>query len=764
LPDPRSRAAALERFATDLNARRPVREVRGTCSLCEACCGAIFELQGDKLLRVKADRDDPLSLGFICPKGAMLPQLDDDPDRLRTPMLRRDDELVPVSWDEAFQFVAERVDAIVRAHGRQAFAAYVGNAAGHSLELYLYVADFLEALGTMNVFTAGMIDQVPRQAVSALVWGSATSVTIPDLDRCKLLWIIGANPAESNGSLLTAPGIMRRLDTIKKRGGRIVVFDPRLTLTARRATKHVPVRPSSDAALLAAVAHVLLKEGPPQSRALDLCGDVAWLEALFAPFPPEAVADTCGIPAATITELARELRDSDGAAVYGRMGTTTQGFSTLLCWLMDVVNILAGNIDQPGGAMFTAPLYAQENTIGKAGSGEGKGFGRWHSRVSKAPEVLGELPLHCLPEEIETAGEGQVRALFAIAGNPALSNPDSVRFVKALKNLQLLVSVDIYVNETNRHADVILPGPSRLAKPNYDVWFYQFAVRHYGRYSLPARRLHSHERSEREILLRLMAIAQGLAWDSDIDALEHRQVLAAIATETQRENSAIQGQNPAEILASLQGSHAVERRLDFNIRIGPHGDGFGARTGISLHDLIASPQGLDLGPLEPRLPDLLRTPSGKIELLHPFVESELERLLEWMKKPKPEFVLVGERQLRSNNSWMHNLPGLSHRNRRCALSINSADAKRLRLAEGGCVRVGTATGAIVVPARVSDDIARGVVSLPHGWGHEELSRTQRIAAADPGANVNLITSGDNKDPITGTSQVNGFTVTLQAVE
>ncbi|VWX50605.1 molybdopterin-dependent oxidoreductase [Novosphingobium sp. 9U] len=735
-------------------------KVTGTCSLCEASCAAVMDVEEGRIVRVRPDPEDALSAGFICAKGAAIPEIEANPARLDGPLLRRNGVLEPATWEEAFRFISDRLQAVHEQHGRDSVAVYAGNGLSHNLGMQTYIGDLIRGLGTKNLFTAGTLDQIPRQAVSALLYGSASSVTIPDLDRNQLLWIIGANPAESNGSLITAPGFLRRLQAIQERGGRVVVIDPRRTMTAKRASEHIAIRPSADAAFLAAVAHELLRLGPVPSRALSLCGDLSDLSAMLAPFAPEAAAGHCGIDADTIRRLAKELRDTPSASLYGRMGTTTQVFASLVCWLMDIVNILAGNMDAIGGAMFCTPLFAQDNTIGTPGRGKGMTFGRWRSRVRQAPEVLGELPTACLVEEIETPGEGQVKALFVAAGNPIISNPNAADVSRALRSLDLLVCLDIHVNQTGSLADVVLPSPPRLAKSNYDVMFYQFAVRLYGRYTPAYRPLEPDERSDREILLRLAAIARHED-PANFEDHEREGLLKQVEREVNRVGSRIEGRDPLEIVAMLERLSPQERKLDFAFRIGPHGDAFGARAGITFETVRHAEHGLDLGPLQPRLPEVLRTRSGTIEWRQPFVADELARLDDWLKAEQPRFIMVGRRQLRSNNSWMQHIPSLQHKTRKCRLQMNDGDALELGLADGDLASVSTGSGQIEVEVAVTEDIASGVVSMPHGWGPGPNGTITNPAVQ--GANINTLTDAQATDPLTGTACLNGYAVQITPI-
>lgn len=738
---------------------------RATCSLCEACCACLVDVEDDQVVRVRPDPDDPLARGYICAKGAAIPEYEADPNRLRRPMVRKNGQLTSATWEEAFDLVQDRLPSIQQEHGRNSVAVYMGNGAGRNSELSA-MSHLIAALGTQNYYTSGTLDQIPFFAVNTLLFGHEHSAPIPDVDRCRLLWIIGANPSESNGSMLTAPGIVGRLSRIKKEGGRIIVFDPRRTATAKRASEYHPIVPSGDAAFLASVAHVLLDVGPVGSQALKLCGDISVLKDALAPFSPEATEQASGIAAGTARKLAIELKETQSAAVYGRMGSTTQQFSSLTCWLMSLVNILAGNLDVVGGSMFTKPIFSQVNTTGKPGRGRGAvgRMGRWHSRVRKAPEMFGELPVSCLPEEMMIPGDGQVRALILCGGNPVISNPRPARMAGLLQELDLFVSFDIYVNESNRLADVIFPSPPRLARHQFEEYFYKFAVRNYARYTPAFRSLSKGEKSDRETILRLATIARGEPWTTDIEAAENTILEQLVKKEISRPASPISDRSPAEIIEHLRDLPPYEARIDLGIRLGPYGDAFGARVGIGLQDLKDNPAGLDMGPLEPRLPEVLRTPSGQIEIIQDFALNELDRLLSWLQERRPKFVLVGRRQLRSLNSAMHNVPSLQHKTRSCNLTVNSDDARDLGLNEGDLACVANKNGSIQVPVELSEDIAQGVVCLPHGWGHADLAQFQDVAAENPGVNVNILTDPEATDPLTGTVQLNSIPVEICRAE
>ncbi|MCK6556057.1 molybdopterin oxidoreductase family protein [Candidatus Binatia bacterium] len=736
------------------------------CPLCEATCGLALTVEGRGVTAVRGDDADVFSHGFVCPKGAALADLDTDPDRLREPLVRRDGVHVPVSWEDAFAEVERRLTPIVAAHGTNAVGAYVGNPNAHNLALLTYGQVFLRALRTPNIFSASTVDQIPKQLACGLMFGSFLSVPVPDIDRTDLLVILGANPVDSNGSLWTVPDFPGRLRALRQRGGRCVVVDPRRTRTAEAAGEHVAIRPGTDALFLFAIVNTLFAEGLVRPGSLaDLATGSDAVRTAAAPFTPAAVAAACGISADTTQHLARDLAAAERAVVYGRIGTCAQTFGTLASWLVDVINILTGHLDRPGGAMFPlAPAFAA-NAEGASGSGRGVRIGRRHSRVRRAHEVMGELPTACLAEEIETPGEGQIRALFTVAGNPVLSTPNGARLARALDRLELMVSVDIYLNETTRHADIVLPGLSPLETGHYDVVFPQLAYRNAARYSPPVFAPPSGRPTEWEILLRLAGIVMGQGAGADLRSLDDFVIGAQVQRAVDNPHSPVHARDAGDIFAALAPRVGPERLVDLALRTGPYGDAFGARPGgLSLARLEAEPHGVDLGPLAPRLPDLLRTPSGKIELAPRAIMGDVARLRAALSDGGGErpFRLVGRRHLRSNNSWMHNLPSLSGGRDRCTLQVNPADAGRLGLSDGSRARITSRAGSVEAAVEVTAAIMPGVVSLPHGWGHHLDGTRLRLAAVRPGVNSNLLTDEEALDPISGNAVLNGIPVSVEA--
>ncbi len=743
-----------------------------TCPLCEAGCGLEIGLKTESdgretVTRIRGDQLDVFSHGFICPKGSTLKHLHEDPDWLRQPHVKVDGSFVPVSWDEAFETIAQAIRPILDAHGRDAAAVYLGNPNAHSLAPMFYNRTLIKAMGTRNRFSASTVDQRPKEVSAAMMFGSV-AVPVPDLDRTDYLLMLGANPLASNGSLCTAPDFPGRLRRIQERGGTIVVVDPRRSETAEVADRHLAIRPATDAHFLAAIANTLLEDGTAAPGPLTaVTSGLDELGELLAPFTPESVAASTGLTAEEIRDVAGELIAAPTAAVYGRIGTTCQDFGTVSSWLVDVVNLLTGNLDRVGGAMFPTGAAGQPSTKGEPGRGRGFRMGRVASRVSGAPECFGEFPVSVLPEEIETPGQGQVRILVTVAGNPANSNPNSNRMNAALESLDFMVCVDPYINETTRHADVILPPPSPLQKPHYDLALLNFAVRNVANYSPPVLPLETTQLGEGRILLRLAAVfngapASGPEAESAADLLDEQaaQGLAGAAVSDRFGNVA--ERSPSELMEAAGDRRGAERMLDITLRTGPYGDGFiSGAEGISLATLERHPHGVDLGPLEEhRLPGILRTPSATIELLNDMLRSELARLSGSLADAPPQMVLIGRRHIRSNNSWMHNIGVLTKGRNRCTLQIHPDDAERLGIADGAPARVTSRVGELVVDTECTDVVRPGVVSIPHGFGQNAPGVRLRVAAEYRGVNTNVLTDERDVDPISGNVALNGVAVTV----
>jgi len=732
------------------------------CPFCEATCGLTLTIEAGRVTSARGDREDVFSSGYICPKGASFGELDGDPDRLSAPLIRRDGELVEVSWDEAFQAAADGLGAVLRDHGGPSVAVYIGNPNAHTIAGGLYVPLIIKGLGTHQTFSASTLDQMPKHVALGLMFGNPVAFTVPDVDRTDLLVVIGANPLVSNGSLATVADFGGKLKALRKRGGRLVVIDPARTRTAELADRHLAPRPGTDAALLFALVHTLFDEGPVTEHLNGLADHVVGVEevrALAEEFTPELVAEHCGIPAEAIRELARDLATASAAVVYGRIGTSTVEFGSVGSWLVDVINVLTGNLDRAGGAMFPQSPIAQAPRPPKPG----RGFrtGRWHSRVSGHPEVLSELPAAALSEELETPGEGQAKAVITIAGNPVLSAPDGDRLSRALEGIGFMLSVDPYLNETTCHADVILPPPPPSRSAHFDVALSSTPVRNNARYSPPAVPLPPGRPDEPEILSRLALILYGMGPFADPALVDEQVIGMTLAKEVADPDSPVAGRNPEELTAMLPRGRGYERRLDMMLRLGPYGDGFGANPGgLTLERLKDAPHGIDFGPLQPRLPEVLRTPSGRIELAPEPLVADVARLKASLTRGADGFVLIGRRHLRSNNSWMHNVPALGGGSNTCTLQIHPADAAELGITDRA--RIKGPGGELEAPVELTEAIRRGVVSLPHGWGHDRRGTKQAVAAGRPGVNVNQLNDGTSLDPLSGTAVLNGIPVQVAA--
>jgi anaerobic selenocysteine-containing dehydrogenase len=730
------------------------------CPFCEAACGLEIELEQQQPVRIRGDAADVFSAGFLCPKAVALKDLHEDRDRLRTPLIKRDGVFVEATWEQAWDEIARRLPPIIARDGADAVATVLGNPVAHKMSLMLYFPRLAKALGTRNMYSASSVDQVPKMLSVGLMFGNFLSVPVPDIERSDYLLILGANPMVSNGSMWTVPDFRGKAKALRARGGRIVVIDPRRTETADVADAHHFIRPGGDVFFLLGLVHTLFDEDlvRPGRLAEHLAGLEQLRDAVRA-YAPERMAARCGIAAGTMRTLARELAAARRGAVYGRIGTCTQQFGTLASWLIDALNILTGNLDREGGVMFPQAAAFAGNTRGKPGIGRGVTTGRYRSRVSGAAEVVGELPVTCLAEEIDTPGPGQVKALIAIAGNPVLSAPNGPRLAAALEQLEFMVSMDIYLNETSRHADVILPGVSPLEDAHYDVSFTQLSHRNHARYSAPVLPRADGLPDEWESMLRLTAIVKGLGAGADIGALDD-----ALLEDELRKSV---GDAAPQLMAALSPQRGVERLLDLGLRSGPYGDQFGRRPGgLTLAKVRAAPSGIDLGALQPRIPEVLRTPSGKIELAPPMLLDDLARVDAGLAAPAPELVIIGRRQLRSNNSWMHNLPVLAKGAYRCTALVHPRDAERLGLGDGASADISTigsagqAARSIRVQVELSEQMMPGVVSLPHGWGHDLPGTRLGVAAERPGANLNVLLDENQRDPLSGNAVLSGIPITM----
>jgi anaerobic selenocysteine-containing dehydrogenase len=720
-------------------------------------CGLEIHVEGDQVALIRADRDDVWSKGHLCPKGTTLGHLHHDPDRLRAPMVRDGETWREVSWDEAFRRCSELLAPVIEEHGIEAVTAYVGNPLAHNFSLGRYVGILIGMSGIPMIYSAGTVDQWPKNVSSHLMYGGMWKIPVPDIQRTDLLVVMGANPHASQGSLLACPDVMGEIDAIRDRGGTVIVVDPRRTGTAAAADEWLPITPGTDAALLLAVAQVVFADGLVElGHVADRIDGLERFGELVADWTPERVAPVTGIPADRVRALARELATTERAVVYGRIGLCNQEFGTLASWLVDVVNVLTGHFDAVGGLMFARPAVWSVTDLPMPGlEGGAPNFGRWKTRVRGAPEVLGHVPVSCLAEEIATPGAGRIRALFTVAGNPVLSTPGGDRLDAALPELDCMISVDNWLNETTRHAHVILPGLSALEQPHHDDLIWKFAVGSAANYS-PAIFPPAEGRPEEwEIMIRLAGACLGQnAAEVDVAAVDDGffDVLAGI--------KGIDGATARE----RYDAGGPVRLLDLTLRTGPFGDRYGEEPdGLTLEKLEANPHGIDLGPNAPCLDDVLETADGKVHLAPEYITDDLPRLAARLDRPAEDLVLVSRRHIRSNNSWMHNVTVLVKGKDRCTLLVHPDDAARSGIRDGDLARVTSAAGSVDVTAEVTEDIRPGVVSLPHGWGHNLPGTRLSVANGHAGVNTNVLAPGTFVDVISGNAAVNGIPVSIAAV-
>jgi anaerobic selenocysteine-containing dehydrogenase len=682
------------------------------CNLCEAICGLTFKLDGNTITSIRGDDDDPFSRGHICPKAIALKDIHEDPDRLRTPVLRNGSDWHPIEWDDAFELVATQLAEIIREHGNDAVALYAGNPNVHNFGHLLNFPPIAKLIGTRNVFSASSVDQMPQQLVSYWMFGHQFLIPIPDIDHTDHFLILGGNPIASNGSMMTVPDVAKRLKAIQTRGGQVVVLDPRRTETAEVASAHHFIRPGSDAAFLAALINTLREESllrVPDADKLTGLDDA--LDAVKA-LTPERVAPFTGIEAATIRTIAREFANAKSAVAYGRMGTTTQAFGATNQWLIYLLNLVTGNLDRIGGALLTTPVLPITGPGTRAG-----GHGRWHSRVRKLPETNGEIPVAALAEEMLTPGEGQVRALFTTAGNPVLSTPNGNQLDRALAGLSFMVSVDIYINETTRHASVILPPTSPLNHDHYDSVFNAFAVRNVTRFNKAIWQRAEHERYDWEIFA---GIGSRLA--------------ARLARDYRSPPSV------KDVVNAVAARH----------------------PNASLDQMLAAPHGIDLGPLTPSLFSRLQTADGKIQCAPPLLVADIVRVEAALIGPTQALQLIGRRHVRSNNSWMHNSHRLVKGKARHQLLMHPSDLAARALTDGQSVTVTSRVGEVTITVVASEDLMPGVVSIPHGFGHQRVGVKQIVAVAHAGVSANDLTDEMVVDSLSGNSVLNGVPVTVTA--
>ena len=691
-----------------------------TCNLCEAMCGLEIKYNNTGVVSIKGDKEDTFSNGHICPKAVALQDLYTDKDRLKSPIKKTKTGWQEITWEEAFDEVANKIQSIQKKYGNNAVGTYKGNPTVHNFGMMLFGSDFSKSLKTQQKYTATSVDQLPHHISSLKMFGHQMLIPIPDIDNTDFMLIIGGNPAVSNGSMMTAPDFSNRLKAIQKRGGKFVVIDPRHTETAKIADQHLFIKPGKDALLLMALLYVIFDENLTKKETLQKHSN-NWdlIKNIAKKYSPEQVAEIIGISADEIKNLARSFSKAKTAVCYGRLGISTQEFGGVCTWLINTINIVTGNFNKKGGAMFTLPaadLVGMAVKTGTTGS-----FDRRRSRLRNLPEYSGEYPVVALAEEILTKGEGQIKAMITMAGNPVLSTPNGKKLAKAFEQLEFMVAIDIYINETTQYADIILPTTTGLETAHYDLAFHQLAVRNTTKYSPVLFKKTENQKHDWEILNALTKKLSGK-------------------------------ENPA----------TPEMILDYMLQNGPYKD-----ENISVKTLKENPHGIDLGPLKPCLPKRLFTKDKKIELAPDLFLADLDRLeiqaKYWQEEEKSvyNFSLIGRRHLRSNNSWMHNSTRLTKGKELCTLLVNPKDAEKLQFKNKEMVRVSSVVGSVDIAIEISNEMMPNVVSIPHGWGHNYENIKMETAQKNAGVSINDLTNPDKIDALTGNANFSGTKVKIE---
>ncbi len=691
-----------------------------TCNLCEAICGLEVKVENNTVLSIRGDEQDVFSKGHICPKAVGMKDLHEDPDRLKTPLVKRDGKWIDVSWQEAYALAAKGIIDTQIKYGKDAVGIYQGNPSVHNLGTSLFSPDFVRSLKTKNRYSATSVDQLAHHLAAEYMFGNQLFIPVPDINRTDFWLILGGNPMVSNGSMMTAPDIRGKLRDIQDRGGQVVVIDPRFTETAEKADQHLFIRPGSDIYLLLSMIHIILFNDKMELKHLENCIDadeITAIKAAVAQFTPELAEEKTGIPAVDIQGLTDSFLSAKSAVCYGRLGVSASKYGGLSHWAINTINILSGNFDKAGGAMFTNPAVNVSSRKSKT-----KRFKRWSSRVRGLPEYGGELPSSTLAEDILTPGEGQIKAMITSCGNPVLSVPNGTKMDSAFESLDFMVCIDIYLNETTKHADVILPPATGLETPHYAIAFHNLAVHNSAKYSEPAV-----EKSE------------GAKFDWEI------------FSELGKACAAYQFQQTGEAIPD-KPEYTLEQKLDMLLSFGPHK--------LNLETLKKHPHGIDIGPLTSQLPGRLLTDNQQIHVFPDIYQESIETLRK-SSQDDDGFLLIGRRNLRSNNSWMHNLHRMVKGPNTCTALIHPTDASRLQISTGEIIEVSSDVGQVQIEAEVSEEIMPGTISIPHGWGHNRSGIRMSIAQEHAGVSFNDLADEKLVDELSGVSVINAIPIQVK---
>ena len=653
--------------------------------------------------------------------------LHEDSDRLRHPVERTANGWKEIGWPEALDKVAAGIQSVQKKHGQNAFGIYLGNPNVHNLGGMLTIKHLLTSIKTRSRFSATSIDQLPHHIVCMHLFGHMLRIPVPDVNRTQYMLIIGGNPLASNGSIMTAPNMRQKLKDIKARDGKVVVIDPRRTETADIASEHHFIRPATDVLLLLAMLNEIYLQGyadkarVKNNRAAALAPEIARLADFAKDYSAESVAEITGIAAKEIKRLVKEFCEAESSVCYGRMGVSVQEFGLLSQYLIMLINIVTGRLDEVGGLMFPNPAV---DVVNNSGPGY---LGKRHSRVSNLPDFNGDYPVVAMADEMLVEGAGQLKGFMTVAGNPVLSTPNGEKLDTAFANLDFMVAIDYFVTETSRHAHIILPPVSPLERDHYDVTFNNFAVHNVAKYS---KALFAKQRSAKH------------DWQIYLELAKRLDKKAVLATKVER------------LIIKVLGPKFV---LNQGLKRGPY-------KGLNLKQLKKNPHGIDLGSLKTMLPQALKHKDKQIHLNVDFYQADLERVQEVMQDyDDKQILLIGRRHVRSNNSWLHNSYRLVKGKPRCTLMLHPETAKQYGIEDGQNVKVTSRVGSVTIVAEVTDELMPNVVSIPHGWGHGRKGVKQKIAQAHAGVSVNDLTDDTLIDQLSGNAAVNGVPVQLEAI-
>ncbi|MBT4521317.1 MAG: molybdopterin-dependent oxidoreductase [Halieaceae bacterium] len=748
---------------SDTADNKAIETLYRSCPTCEASCGLTLKIDRQKrqILSVKGDPEDHRSRGYVCAKSQAFRYVYEDCERVTQPLKKviadnGEPSWQAVDWETALSEVGKRLADIRSRHGKDAIAMYYGNPNGHNFHTMIYTELFISLLDTERFFSAGSVDQQPKNLSSDLLYGNPWLFSVPDLSRSDFFVCMGANPVVSQGSLLGGPDAKGRIEALMQRGGHAVVIDPRKTETADCCSEHIFIRPGTDAFLLFAWINELFASDNIHLGHLAAFTDgIDKLREMSLPYTAEAVASTTGVPATRLRKLIGDFNSASAPVLYGRIGLCTQEFGTLASWLVDVVNILSGRMDVPGGAMFNKAATGQNEATGEVGELK---HGRWKSRVRGLPEYMSMLAASCMAEELAYDGDDKVRALITVAGNPVLSVPNGKQIGSAAESLEFMVALDIYVNETTVKADYILPSTVHVEHSNYDFLFSSFSQENFARYSPVVFPAAAKSKHQYEIFLELLGRINGMSAE-DLNAMMLDGMIAHI-----KATPGLGHLDAEDIKRKTANFENGERLLDILLRVGPYGNQFDDdRDGLNLQKVKDAKHGIDLGQLEPRLPGILRTEGQRLRLVHDLLLQDMPRLEAALERPPDEFLLIGRRNIRDMNSWLHNIKQYARGKNRCTLLIHPKDAQSLGITDGGQALLQSQKGKEQVEVSFDANIMPGVVSLPHGFGHHDPATKLSIASSDcAGVCANDIVDEGPLDVPSGTSVVNGVPVTITA--